>query len=125
MSKVFNPFGRIFVLAGLLFLYSFGYGIGFIEGSDLLWVSYRIGLPLYVAWWVKQDSQDTHYWPAYHYSLWLFSVWPIAVPHYVLKTRGIRGVMLATALLAALFSQILGWASGVGVGLLSGVYSLD
>jgi len=125
MSKIFNPFGRIFVLAGFSFLYSFGYGFGLIEGSELVWFCYSVGLPLYVVWWVEQDSHDTHYWPAYHYSLWLLSVWPIAVPHYVWRTRGVRGFMLATALLAALSSSFLGWAIGVGVGFLTGVYSLE
>ena len=125
ISKAFDRFGRIFVLSGLFFLYSFGYGIRFIEGSDLVWLCYRFVLPLYVVWWVKQDSYDTHYWPAFHYSLWLYCIWPISVPHYVLRTRGLRGIVLATILLAALYSPLLGWSLGVGVGYLTGVYSLE
>lgn len=81
-------------------------------------------LPLFVVWWVEDDARQTRYWPAYHYAVWIFSAWPIAIPHYVLRTRGWNGWPLSLLLLAALMSSSLGWALGVGLGLLIGTYAL-
>ncbi len=113
MRALFGPFGRIFLLAALLFAYAAGAALSFIEPQSLgatICASY--GVPLLVVWWVENDSKRTRYWPAFHYGLFLLALWPVAVPHYVLRTRGWRGVGLAGLLLTAICAPLLGWFVG-------------
>jgi hypothetical protein len=113
VRTLFGPFGRIFLLAGLLFAHAGGAALGLVEPRSLgatICASY--GVPLLVVWWVERDSQRTRYWPAFHYGLFLLALWPVAVPHYVFRTRGWRGVGLAALLLAAICAPLLGWFVG-------------
>ncbi len=107
----------------LAFSYNPAYVAGEPTHGQLVNTVVRIMLPMFVVWWVERDARQTRYWPAYHYALWVFAAWPIAVPHYILHTRGRRGVPLSLLLLAALLSPYLGWALGVGLGLAFGTYA--
>jgi hypothetical protein len=113
MHALLGPFGRIFLLAALLFVYSAGAALSFIEPQSwaaTLCASY--GVPLLVVWWAEHDSGRTRFWPAFHYALFLLTLWPIAVPHYVLRTRGWRGLGLAVVLLSAICAPLFGWVAG-------------
>ena len=123
VSAAFGPFCRILVLAILAFAYNVLYLAGEPAHTELVNTAIRMSLPLLVVWWIERDARQSLYWPAHHYALWLFSVWPIAVPHYVVRTRGRRGWPLALTLLTAIASPYLGWAIGVGLGLLIGTYA--
>lgn len=70
------------------------------------------GPPYFAMLWVSDDARLTRYWPAYHYGLFIFVLWFVAVPHYVLKTRDRRAVLLAFGWL--LFLSLPALSSGVG-----------
>lgn len=65
-----------------------------IEGSGLSELLWRWGTPLLLVWWVQADSRETEYRPCYEYSAFMFFGWPLLLPYYLLRTRGIRGFFL-------------------------------
>ena len=85
---------------------------GDVEPNRVVVNCWTYGGPLLVVWWIEHDSAQTRYRPAFHYPLFVFLVWPVAVPHYVLRTRGWRGMGLALALLAAICAPLLGGVVG-------------
>ena len=113
MRALIAPFGRIFLLAAMVFAYYAGASLGFVEPQS--WgpaLCANFGVPLLIVWWIELDAARTRYWPAYHYALFLLMLSPVAVPHYVLHTRGWRGVGLAALFFSALCAPILGWGFG-------------
>ncbi len=113
MARVLDPFPRIFLLAALLVVYGAAAALGIAEAeSFVVAICASFGVPLSVVWWIERDATQTHYRPAFHYGLYLLWFWPIAVPHYVLRTRGARGLPLAALLLMAISSPYIGWFVG-------------
>jgi hypothetical protein len=80
------------VLIAASSIYAFSVAGGVIPGSEL--VSYCAGYapPYFAMLWVAEDARRTRYWPAYHYGLFLFVFWFIALPHYLIHTRGRAGI---------------------------------
>ena len=68
--------------------------------------------PYYALLCVACDARQTRYWPAYHYGLFLWSFWYIALPHYVLRTRGWRGLPMACGFLLLMCPPTLAAALG-------------
>ncbi|MFH2204622.1 MAG: hypothetical protein ABIJ96_16025 [Elusimicrobiota bacterium] len=55
----------------------------------------------FFAWWIRRDApgqgQDAALWP------WAMLLWPLALPPYLVITRGMRGLLLAAATLFLFF----------------------
>lgn len=103
---------RIAVLAGISGFYLFCTNGGVIWGSEIADFAAGFGPPTFSALWMRSDSRETGYWPAYHYGFWAWVAWPVVVPHYFLKSRGRDGILPATILLAILCFPLLCAAVG-------------
>ena len=57
---------------------------------------------LVLALWVYLDKQGRHLSLPFEFDAFVFFAWPIALPYYLVKSRGARGLLLA-ALVFALF----------------------
>jgi hypothetical protein len=57
---------------------------------------------LVLALWVSLDKQGRHLRLPFEFDAFVFFAWPIALPYYLVKSRGARGLLLA-ALVFALF----------------------
>jgi hypothetical protein len=66
-----------------------------------LWICYLVGA-LLIAYWVLADSRRLGVPGSVDQGLYLFAVWPLALPYYVFKTRRGRG-FVTLAGFAALF----------------------
>ena len=96
-----------------MFLYYAGAALSLLEPkTDAAGACAVFGVPLLVAWWAEHDSRRRRYWPAFHYGLLLIVFAPFLAPHYVLHTRGRKGLGLALALLVAMLAPFLGWWLG-------------
>ena len=62
------------------------------QPSTASWLIQVWGLALAVSLWIKSDSRKTRYWPFDRGGMLLFFAWPISVPLYLLRTRGVRGI---------------------------------
>lgn len=97
-----TPFQRLCLLVAASSLYTFLVNGGVFTGSQLGDLAAGYG-PIYFAMlWVSDDARRTKYWPAYHYGVFLVLFWFLAIPHYVLRTRGRRGLAFACGLLLLL-----------------------
>jgi len=57
---------------------------------------------LFVALWVYVDRQGRQLRLPYEFEAFVFFAWPIALPYYLIKSRGARGVLLAAVFFALL-----------------------
>ena len=58
---------------------------------------WNLGLALLVAYWVRVDSCRTKYRPSFEYDAFMLFAWPIALPQYLVHTRGLRQGLLVLA----------------------------
>ncbi len=62
----------------------------------------RVGLLCLAVWWLNSDSRKHGIKQPYDIGLLLVFAWMLIVPHYLIKTRGRRG-LLSVLLLIGLF----------------------
>ena len=61
-------------------------------GSDgLLW---RTEFDLVLVWWVYVDRRRRGFSVPFEFEAFVFFAWPIVVPYYLVRTRGLRGLVL-------------------------------
>lgn len=51
-------------------------------------------LSLLVVWWVRHDYYRSRYWPCFEYETFMFAGWLLLLPHYLVRTRGVRGLLI-------------------------------
>jgi hypothetical protein len=73
-----------------------------IKVSDPYQIMEAVGESWLITLWVIEDSKDTNYRPCYEYSAFLFFLLPVLFPHYLFRTRGIRGLLVLGAFLILL-----------------------
>jgi len=70
----------------------------------------RIALPVILASWVAVDARARHLSLCYDFDTFIFFAWPVVLPYYLFRTRGVRafltllsfvGICLAAAACAA------------------------
>jgi len=89
--RLFSPLGQLvgfWLLSGAQWAVYARYGV---EESGLFHLLWLWGTSLLVVWWVQADARQTGYRPCYEYGAFMFFGWPLLLPHYLLRTRGIRG----------------------------------
>jgi hypothetical protein len=67
--------------------------------SELLWSVLR---QLFIACWVHLDRRVHHLSLPYEFDAFVFFAWPVTLPYYLYKSRGIRGLFLAALIFALL-----------------------
>jgi hypothetical protein len=55
---------------------------------------YLIGFQWALAWWVLNDCRQRGISTSIDHGWFVFFAWPIALPHHVLQTRGMRGCLV-------------------------------
>lgn len=94
---LFSPLGWLvgfWLLSGAHQAVYAHYGV---EGSALSHVLWQWGTSLLIVWWVQDDERQTGYRPCYEYAAFMFFGWPLLLPDYLLRTRGIRGLLWISA----------------------------
>ena len=89
-------------LAALVLLYHVSEGLYFARGlepSPALDLLYRAGLVWSTCWWLAADSRRHKVTPVYCLGLLVTVAWVIIIPHHLLKTRGLKGVVTILCLL--------------------------
>jgi len=47
-----------------------------------------------MAYWLQKDSKRSEAWRVRDFGFFMFLMWPLIAPYYLLKTRGARGLVL-------------------------------
>ncbi|OGQ81148.1 MAG: hypothetical protein A3F90_04155 [Deltaproteobacteria bacterium RIFCSPLOWO2_12_FULL_60_19] len=120
-----GPLIRVIALGGIGAIYWVGYALSLFDYSDVVVMATGWGVPIYIAFWAQNDSQSSGYWPAFHYAWYLIGFWPIALPHYLIRTRGTRGIPILALFVLLLTSWFWGYWLGILVGWSLGWYSSE
>jgi hypothetical protein len=76
-----------------LSIYAAFLGISDIPVSDGLGAAWLIGFALLVAFWAREDAAVKKVHRTLDFSFYFLLVWPLALPYYLIKTRGVEGVV--------------------------------
>lgn len=110
-QRWFSPLGWLVAFSLLCWGQQATYAHYGIEGSGLSQLLWRWGTALLLVWWVQADARETKYRPCYEYSAFMFFGWPLLLPYYLLRTRGIRGVFLMGFFFMLFFAPwVVAWA---------------
>lgn len=64
-----------------------------IELPPAFMMLHRIGFLWVIGYWLQQDSRKHGYRWVYDLGLFLYIAWPFIIPYYLLKTRGLKGLI--------------------------------
>ena len=80
------------------------------EVSELTYVIWNFIFFIFTVLWVKYDAQENHFPCPFEFDFLVYLYWPVAFPWYLIKTRGIEGILLLSGFVALLFAP---WVSGL------------
>jgi|SRR5215475_9072797 len=67
------------------------------QATEILW---KLGFPAFLASWVHLDKQNKRLNLPFEFDAFVFFGWPVALPYYLYRTRGKRGLLITTAVYA-------------------------
>ncbi|MDH3474029.1 MAG: hypothetical protein OEM59_10080 [Rhodospirillales bacterium] len=115
MERALSPLGGMLLLFGLYAADSTLMAYHGAIPSEEAQIAYGFGFPLFLAWWVYNDRRRHGYPAPYEFEAFVFFAWPLMVPYYLLKTRGIRAVPACLAVAGILFFPELFWMLAFGI----------
>jgi hypothetical protein len=85
------------------------------DTSDLAWA---FVFSLLVAVWATKEPRQAEFSAPFEFGAFLYFAWPVVLPYYLTKTRGLEGIVLFLGFLALYFMPFLS-------GLVAYVYLAD
>ena len=80
------------------------------EVSELTYVIWNFIFFISTVLWVKYDAQKNHFPRPFEFDFLVYLFWPVAFPWYLIKTRGIEGILLLSGFIALFLAP---WVSGL------------
>ena len=77
-----------------------------LEPSQSVEILWTWSLSLLVVWWVRNDYYRSRYWPCFEYETFMFAGWLLLFPHYLVRTRGARGLLIFLGFMAVLLLTV-------------------
>ena len=90
--------------AGFCSLTAAIYAVAGIEPSGLVVAMMVVAPPVSVILWMQKDASLTGTGAGQDVGWFVWMAWPVVIPWYVFKTRGRRGWLLLTALIALMLA---------------------
>jgi hypothetical protein len=56
-----------------------------------------------MGWWLQQDSREHRFKWVYDMGFFLYIAWPVILPYYLFKTRGLKALLTILIFLAVYF----------------------
>ena len=103
MARLINPLSGMFLLVAVYLAYTvvmIAYGE---YASEEAYSVFAFVFTLLLMWWVYRDRHRRGYPVPFEFEAFVFFAWPLVVPYYLFRTRGIRAAPLCIALGAAIF----------------------
>lgn len=111
-SQLLSPTGLLYIFLTLSQIAQGVYWAGGIEPPPGFLLIYAAGFLWFVGWWLLQDSQKRGITQVYDIGYFLYVAWWLIMPHYLLKTRGAKGLLLIFVFTAIYFGMLL---AGMGL----------
>jgi hypothetical protein len=107
LSRIFSPTVLLYVFVVIT---QIGRGIYIVLEGDapapLIFVT-ALGFIWIVGWWMRRDSQRRGIAWVYDMGMFLYMLWPFIMPYYLLKTRGVRGLLVILGFAVAYIGGLL------------------
>jgi hypothetical protein len=71
------------------------------EPPGIYYLLYPIGFLWVIGWWLARDSRRRGVRWVFDMGLFLYVAWPFIMPYYLLKTRGVKGLLTILLFVAA------------------------
>lgn len=121
LSRIFAP---TTLLCSFVAFTQFAYGLYLgmqIEPPGALTLLHWLGLLWIVGWWLRTDSRKRGVASVYDIGFFLCIAWPIVMTHYLVKTRGAKGLLIILGFIGAyLGAAIAGMIASVTLVVLHG-----
>jgi hypothetical protein len=97
LSRVTSPTALLYLFVAVTQLSSgFYLSLGG-EPPPAYLLLYSVGFLWIMGWWLQQDSRKRSVAWVLDMGLFLYIAWPIILPYYLVKTRGLRGLLYVLA----------------------------
>lgn len=103
LSFITSPAGSLYLF--LLVTHSID-GLYLARGVDAPGVYHLLSflaLVWLMGWWLQQDSRKHEFKWVYDMGFFLYVAWPIILPYYLFKTRGLKALLTILIFLAVYF----------------------
>ena len=101
LSRIFSP---AVLLYAFVVITQIGHGVYVAtEGGApaLFTLANTLGLVWIIGWWMRRDSQRRGIAWVYDMGMFLYILWPFIMPYYLLKSRGVRGLLVVLGFVVA------------------------
>jgi hypothetical protein len=92
LSQAGSPTALLYVFVIVTQLATGIYLAGEFEPPPSFTLLYPLGLLWVMGWWLHRDSRERGVSWVYDMGLFLYIAWPLVLPYYLLKTRGVSGL---------------------------------
>ena len=107
-------FSRILSPAPLLYSFvvitQFAYGAYLgaqLEFPGAVTFLFTVGMLWAVGWWLRRDSHRRGVLSVYDLGFFLYLAWPIVMPYYLIKTRGVKGLIVMLGFVSAYVGAVI------------------
>ncbi|HEV7684797.1 MAG TPA: hypothetical protein VGO68_21990 [Pyrinomonadaceae bacterium] len=107
LSRIFSP---TVLLYAFVVVTQIGRGIYIVlEGDAPAFFTFvtALGFVWIVGWWMRRDSQRRGIAWVYDMGMFLYILWPLIMPSYLLKSRGVRGLLVVLGFAIAYIGGLL------------------
>lgn len=94
LSRIFSPAVLLYAFVVITQISRGIYTV--LEGDAPAFLTFVIALGFVwiVGWWMRRDSQRRGIAWVYDMGMFLYILWPFIMPYYLLKSRGVRGLLV-------------------------------
>ena len=93
LSQIASPTKLLYMYVAVVQIVSGFYLAGSIEPPPLFALLYALGFLWIIGWWLLKDSRKLGVEWVLDMGLFLYIAWPLIMPYYLLKTRGVKGIL--------------------------------
>jgi hypothetical protein len=108
--RALSAFRLLLFLLVLTAIYSIGLSVLAFHGypvrpksTALLW---SLAFPMLLAIWVRMDRRSRNLNVPFEFDAFVFFAWPVALPYYLYRIRGKRGLLIVAAVYALYISPM-------------------
>lgn len=93
LSRLASPTALVYVLTIIAQLATGIYLAGDVEPPPAFTLLYALSFLWVMGWWLLKDSKLRSVSSVLDMGLFLYIAWPVVMPYYLIKTRGLRGLL--------------------------------
>lgn len=107
LSRIFSPTVLLYAYVAIT---QIGVGVYTVfEGGPpaSFTLASTVGFVWIVGWWLRRDSQRRGIAWVYDMGMFLYILWPLLMPYYLIKSRGVRGLLVVLGFAVAYIGGLL------------------